>query len=155
MSDNTKGPPREVPASIASSSISSPDSSNIHDEGVGQQDEMRISSNFGGIIRDSRSTPHMAARVTNSGVGVDRLDYCEEEKRGRAPKNIRKGGGISVGCDVCRVLCNGVIDVEAAVKQKHINAAEADIQHFCNRISRFAVVVYKEHKTCVSILKWK
>nr|GEW73561.1 hypothetical protein [Tanacetum cinerariifolium] len=54
-------------------------------------------------------------------------------------------------CDVRQVLCNGFIDVKDAVKQKHINAAEADIHHFCNRISRFAVIVYKEHKTSVSI----
>ncbi|GJS39350.1 ribonuclease H-like domain-containing protein [Tanacetum coccineum] len=51
-------PPPEVPAPIASSSISFPDNSNVHDEGDGQQDETRIRSNLGGNIRDSRSTPH-------------------------------------------------------------------------------------------------
>ncbi|GJT57362.1 hypothetical protein Tco_0992416 [Tanacetum coccineum] len=49
----------EVHAPIASSSISSPENSNVHDEGDGQQDETRISWSFGGNIRDSRSTPHM------------------------------------------------------------------------------------------------
>nr|GEZ02170.1 hypothetical protein [Tanacetum cinerariifolium] len=132
--DNTKGPPPEVPASVASSSISSPDSSNVHDEGDGQQDEMRISSNFGEIIRDSRSTPRMykAVRVTNSDVGVDRLTTGER---------WMSLGGIwlyitvnmcNFSCDVRQVLCNGFIDVKDAVKQKHINAAEADIHHFCN-----------------------
>nr|GEV34261.1 hypothetical protein [Tanacetum cinerariifolium] len=44
-------------------------------------------------------------------------------------------------------FCNGVINVNAAVERQHLNAAEANIQHFCNRISRFAVIVYREHKT--------
>ncbi|GJT20848.1 retrovirus-related pol polyprotein from transposon TNT 1-94 [Tanacetum coccineum] len=172
---------REVPAPIASSSISSPENSNVHDEGDGQQDETRISSSFGGNIRDSRSTPHMAARVTNSGVGVDRLTtggsthedflfYCLDipyGKRSRAPKEHSKGRTDIIGWDFVlynrylhqtvlpvdltfqrtvfvieislsltfhgstteQVLCNGIIDVKAAVKRKHINAAEAEIQH--------------------------
>nr|GEY50950.1 NBS-containing resistance-like protein [Tanacetum cinerariifolium] len=100
-----------------------------------------------------------AACVTNSGVGVDRLTtggsthedflfYCLDIPYvwSKAPKEHSKGMMDVIGWDFV-YNSYGVIEVKAAVKQKYINATEADIQHFCNRISRFAVVVYKEHKT--------